>query len=521
MRITNKIIQNNALTNINANKILQDKLNTQMATGKKNVNASDDPVVAIRALRLRSNATEISQYCKKNIPDAEEWLNNTEDALSSAVEVVTDMYEQVNKGTDSYLSSDNRDAILEQLKQLRDELYSSGNATYADRSLFTGYRTDMTLTFTEDTKKTYSMTEQLTKSSIDNITYVNTGSLSSVTESNYNAAGATKETDVTSSSLHRIRLAYDNLDTSAKVPLSDSTSTKNIVISYTDSGGTPHTLSTTTAADATAGYNMYNSTTGALSSGTDAVYIPETGEIILSDTAYATLQGLGSTSEIDVTYAKTDWEKYDLYPEHYMYCESTYTKTDSTTGILKYNAEYLTGNAAKQAISYDVGSNQTLQVNTTADECYTQDIGRDVEDLIDATQAVSDMEDVVEKLTAMLKDTSYDTAAVQSRLDAANKALDTLKEKMKSLYSSSISSMQGYLDTFNLAATKVGSRSSRLDLIESRLATQKTSIDTAVDNNENADLTEVAIDLSSAELSYSAALTATGKVIQTSLVDFI
>ena len=52
MRITNKIISNNSVTNINRNKVLEDKINTQLSTGSKINRPSDDPVVAIRALRL-------------------------------------------------------------------------------------------------------------------------------------------------------------------------------------------------------------------------------------------------------------------------------------------------------------------------------------------------------------------------------------------------------------------------------------------------------------------------------------
>lgn len=35
MRITNKIMQNNSLYNINNNKVTEDQLNTMMSTGKK------------------------------------------------------------------------------------------------------------------------------------------------------------------------------------------------------------------------------------------------------------------------------------------------------------------------------------------------------------------------------------------------------------------------------------------------------------------------------------------------------
>ena len=65
MRITNKIISQNSITNINNNKVLENKLNTQLATGSKINRPSDDPVVAIRSLRLRSNLSQVSQYNEK------------------------------------------------------------------------------------------------------------------------------------------------------------------------------------------------------------------------------------------------------------------------------------------------------------------------------------------------------------------------------------------------------------------------------------------------------------------------
>ena len=44
MRITNKIMQNNSLYNINNNKVSEDQLNTMMSTGKKITRPSDDPL---------------------------------------------------------------------------------------------------------------------------------------------------------------------------------------------------------------------------------------------------------------------------------------------------------------------------------------------------------------------------------------------------------------------------------------------------------------------------------------------
>ena len=62
-------MENNSLYNINNNKILQDKLSTQMSTTKKLTRPSDDPVTAIRALRLRTSVSELTQCYEKNAPD--------------------------------------------------------------------------------------------------------------------------------------------------------------------------------------------------------------------------------------------------------------------------------------------------------------------------------------------------------------------------------------------------------------------------------------------------------------------
>ena len=44
MRVTNNMITSNTKSNINANKVLVDKYNTQMTTQKKINKPSDDPV---------------------------------------------------------------------------------------------------------------------------------------------------------------------------------------------------------------------------------------------------------------------------------------------------------------------------------------------------------------------------------------------------------------------------------------------------------------------------------------------
>ncbi len=91
MRVTNSMISRNSMVNINSNKVNVDILNTQMTTQKKISRPSEDPVIAIRALRLRSNLSELDQYYERNIPDAKSWMEVTESALRNQQKILDDV----------------------------------------------------------------------------------------------------------------------------------------------------------------------------------------------------------------------------------------------------------------------------------------------------------------------------------------------------------------------------------------------------------------------------------------------
>lgn len=539
MRVTNKIIQNNSVNNINVNKTYQDKLNNQMATEKKIVRPSDDPVVAIRALRLRTNVSQVTQYYSKNIPDAESWMDVTESALTTVSTVLTEMIEQCTKGSSEKLTSTDRQTILDALTALRDEVYSTGNADYAGRSVFTGYRTEQTLMYTEAANQKYSITEQLNNDAIDSVTYVKTGILNSINEGNYDDTvhKGEVEQNVTEASIHRIRLAYDNMDGVAptiskyKTPVTNPPTTESLIsdVAVISKNTSPSPY------DTMAGIN-------ADPAAKKAIFIPETGELLISDGAFQDMMALEDDittptideSQIQITYEKSTWKKGDLRPEHYFACtDKSAVKTGMTAeeeakASIKYNQDYLKGIVEKQSIEYDVGISQSIRVNTTADEVFEHSIGRDVDDLIASLTELTDMDNTVARLTDIRSkldssaadyDKKYET--LTNQIDAANKALTYLKEKNQKLFEKNITNMQNHLNKANEATTACGTRQKKLELINNRLMSQKTNFETLESENENVDITEIAIQLSSAELTYQAALMSTGKILQTSLMNYI
>lgn len=515
MRVTNKIIQNNSITNINNNKVMEDQLNTQLATGKKINRPSDDPVVAIRSLRLRTSLTEIEQYYKKNAPDADNWLKITENAVDTTISLIKSMYSDCTSGSEGFKTADDRNAILGDLKGLRDEIFSAGNSEYAGRYVFTGYRTGVSLTFSGETSKQYTITEQLDKSCLSDLTYIDTDKLSDVTSTNASAIGI-QETDITSNTVHRIRISYSDCDNTAPT------------IEYYDANGQKVSLTAQVISANDATQDPYLSQTPA--SGNGVTFIPETGELILSDDVYSALQSVkddptttDNEGEIRITYSKTNFTKSDLRPEHYFYCE---TPADNAAGKMVYNEGLLDGRTddlTKQSISYDVGFGQEIQVNTNASEVFTHDIKRDVEEMIACVEDVIKMEDTVATLEKKLAATTDETekANIQSVLDAANKAKSFLEDKMQKTFEAGIAVTQGYLDRANTAMTTIGNRSSRVELVENRLSAQQSSFKELTADNDDADDTETIIQLKSVEMTYEAALMATGKISQTSLLDYI
>ena len=166
MRITNRIMRNNSLYNINQNKILEDKLSNQMMNQSKITRPSDDPVVAIRALRLRTNVTMVSQYYDKNTEDADSWLSITGDALKTVNDVLEDIYEQAETASKKNFTAADLDIVLTQMNALAKEFYASGNVDYAGRYVFSGYRTDTPITFTEENIKEFNQDPDNRKSFI-------------------------------------------------------------------------------------------------------------------------------------------------------------------------------------------------------------------------------------------------------------------------------------------------------------------------------------------------------------------
>lgn len=513
MRITNAMIMNNSLSNISTNKKNVDRLNTQMSTEKKIQKPSEDPVVAIRALRLRSNLAELNQYLKKNVPDASSWLQVTEEALSGVSSMLSGMNTYLVQGASDGLTAEDRKTIIENLRQFREQIFQDANADYAGRTVFTGYKTDKNMTFkTNEDDVKYTITENITKDSFDYVTKVS----NLVNDANLDTIDVANMPD--SYNVYRVRLAYEGLDADTAVAINDKdgnplvATDKIITVSldatgayvYTDQDGNPYTPDP--------GTGIYQPKDD------EVYYLADSGELIFGKDAYQTVNGYVKTNgEIKFTYDKTGFEKGDLLPEHYF----DTIRTDITSGVTTTSIY----TSKTQDIEYTVNFNQKLKVNTEGKNIFTHKMVRDLDELIEKVEATLAAETKIKNIESMMEEAIYadedSQTKLKSMLEAANKEFDLADDIMQKTFEAAITDYQEHQKRIDLEIADIGSRDKRLALNKVRLTSQQENFEELKSQNEDADMAETIIKYSAAEVVYDASLLAAGKVVTKSLLDFI
>lgn len=141
MRVTNNMLVNNMVYNLNQNLKVLEKLQYQKATGKKFRVPSDDPIGVSKSLKFNTDISKLEQY-QRNVEDALSWMADTDVALREIVEVLKRAYELTEDAANGTKTTEDLHKIREEIDQLKEHLIQIGNTTYAGRHIFSGYKTD-------------------------------------------------------------------------------------------------------------------------------------------------------------------------------------------------------------------------------------------------------------------------------------------------------------------------------------------------------------------------------------------
>lgn len=328
MRITNRMMVNNMLLGLNRNTQRLNDIYMQMNTLKKIQKPSDDPIIAGRALKFRTNVAELKQY-QDNVKQARSWMETTEQALKNMRSILDSMRDRCVQATSDTLTTEEREKIVHELRQLKNQLVLEGNVNYAGRYAFTGFKTDTKLIYDEkDSSRTFQLDLNYAKEDIENIKM--------------------SELEFT-----RIRLPYGNIDVGTTVQVEDVGGLTALTVVEKESTDLP------TAIDSGDGpYDLPPAGT---------VYVlRDSGEVIFNP-----LDLPDTLTNIEISFQKTNFIEGDLRPEHYYAC----TDITDPTNPIDYVPSY-------DEMKYEVSTNSKITVNTLGNSIITPELMQDIDELI-------------------------------------------------------------------------------------------------------------------------------------------
>ena len=512
MRVTNAMMANNMLININRNTKYINGLWNQMGSTKRIQVPSDDPIIASRALKFRSNVTQTLQY-QRNVAQGMSWMSVTEAAFKNVEEIMKSLREKCTAAAhDTYVYSD-KSAIAAEIRQMVEQIKLEMNVTYAGRYVFSGYRTDRPPIYIEDNNFRYDIRQYYGAGDIEK-----TKSYQKIPSAGSPPGTATPLVyDV-----NILKLPYTYIDDNS------------ISISVRDNSASPPALNPLTVTIGAVTYDVVvqtcsvnddpSSSTGnpnpydnsqwepdplAVPPVIVVRYIEETGELVMNDEVMEKIAASGSN--VEITYTKTNFKVGELNPMVYFECR------DRTPGSVSFGMEF---NMDNQDIRYEFSVSTQVNINSLALNVFTDKMYADMKALCDlvADAQLSD--------EAMLRqkyiDLGFSGLELEERIAAQmTEEKGRLQSVLHLRFNNMLAILERHGNTVSREFTDLGARMQRLDMFESRLEQDEGTYRKLMSDNEDADLVQVMMDISIAEAAYQAALKAGASIMQLTLADFI
>ncbi len=553
MRITNNMLMSNMMRNLNNNLRRLDKYQTQMSTGKRIQKPSDDPVRASRALRLRTDLSRLEQY-EKNSDNALSWIEITESAVAEVGDVLGRARELTVRAATGTLGTDDKQKIADEMKQLKEQLISSGNTNYAGRYIFSGYKTDSQL-FDKDGNYNIDITSSTLKNKPTTSVEIGVG----------------EEIQVSTNGLDIFQ--YEEIDTLlGKLPFGEATGTAatqgelvadsafNLNADFSTGAGDAEVKITIDGNSYTVNNTDLASLDGTNTTKQDIVNLinnAENGGIRLRDVgeAYINIEGkiviqnesYGTGSSIQVDYIGDSGgglNEADLAAAFGIPNGSTANGADSIETSIEGTETFTNADITNEAFE---GTEFIVEYNgeekrVTLGPLATDDLGG----LIDSINAALDTEFTPGSIVASTVDNGggnfsikFETQNSPNDGTKPQLSVDVVRANESTLlkdFDEAIASMNvgdegkigeflgkldNHINRILSVRSDIGSRVNRMELIQDRIGKNNLTYTDLLSKNEDADMAEVIMNLKNQENVYRASLSAGARVIQPTLIDFI
>jgi flagellar hook-associated protein 3 FlgL len=137
------------------------KLQEQIATGKKIIRPSDDPDGARKVLNLRSEDLKLEQY-SRNVQTSMQSIQFSESILQNTADTINRVQELIVQGVNATTDQETRDNIASEINQILETILQGANSKRLGRYIYAG---------TETSTRPFETTRNA-KGEVDNVTYM-------------------------------------------------------------------------------------------------------------------------------------------------------------------------------------------------------------------------------------------------------------------------------------------------------------------------------------------------------------
>ena len=141
MRVTQSMLSNNLLRNLNTSYSKLSKLQQQIESGTVINRPSDDPVVAVKGMAYRYDLDKINQY-DRNIREGNTWLDSSDEALGQVGDSLIRVKELLVQAANDTNTAEDRQKIREEIAQIKTHIIDVANTKIGENYIFSGTHTD-------------------------------------------------------------------------------------------------------------------------------------------------------------------------------------------------------------------------------------------------------------------------------------------------------------------------------------------------------------------------------------------
>ncbi len=143
MRVTNGMITNQVM--FNTQRALKRYVNLQsnMSSGRRINQPSDDPLGTLRDLNYRTELAKIDQF-QKNISTGQNWLKTYDNSLAEIKDFISTAKEVAVAMSNGTYDATARDASATEIESIFKQIIQTGNSQLEDRQIYAGFLTQTT-----------------------------------------------------------------------------------------------------------------------------------------------------------------------------------------------------------------------------------------------------------------------------------------------------------------------------------------------------------------------------------------